>query len=96
VVDVITPDGTGEAAVYAYIHKHARSANGRRGIETIAKEMQPLKHEELIRIVELWADAALRLGDRDLRLMDRQLRAQAKHAPDAPLNVVPLMSAVSA
>jgi DSF synthase len=96
VVDVITPDSTGEAAVYAYIRKHARSANGRRGIETIAKEMQPLKHEELVRIVELWADAALRLGERDLRLMDRLLRAQAKQVQEPAVNVVPLMPAVSA
>ena len=26
VVDVITPDGTGEAAVYSYVRRHARVA----------------------------------------------------------------------
>ena len=59
VVDVITPTGTGEAAVESYVRKHQRAGNGRRGIESIAKEMNPLSHEELVRIVELWADAAM-------------------------------------
>ncbi len=30
VVDVITPDGTGEAAVYSYVRRHSRGGNGRR------------------------------------------------------------------
>lgn len=92
VVDVITPAGTGEAAVESYVRKHARAANGRRGIEAIGKEMNPLKHEELVRVVDLWADAAMRLTDRDLKMMDRLVRAQQRHgAPDAPAsNVVAL------
>ena len=67
VVDVITPTGTGEAAVESFVRKHARSGNGRRGIEAIARETNPLKHEELVRVVELWADAALKLSERDMR-----------------------------
>lgn len=94
VVDVITPTGTGEAAVESYVRKHARAANGRRGIEAIGKEMNPLKHEELVRIVELWADAALRLSERDLKMMDRLVRAQQRQAAPgvqaAASNVVPL------
>ncbi|MEO8486596.1 MAG: crotonase/enoyl-CoA hydratase family protein [Betaproteobacteria bacterium] len=97
VVDVITPTGTGEAAVESYVRRHARSANGRRGIEAINRELNPLKHEELVRIVELWADAALKLSDRDIRMMERLVRAQQKHGNDEPVamtsnvsNVVPL------
>lgn len=92
VVDVITPTGTGEAAVESYVRKHQRSGNGRRGIEAIAKEMNPLTHEELVRVVEVWADAALRLSDRDLKMMDRLVRAQQRiQAPERSANnVVPL------
>ena len=85
VVDVITPTGTGEAAVESYVRKHARSGNGRRGIESIAREMNPLKHEELVRVVELWADAALKLSERDLRMMERIVRAQQRQAGDEPV-----------
>ncbi|MCC6378405.1 MAG: crotonase/enoyl-CoA hydratase family protein [Burkholderiales bacterium] len=92
VVDVITPNGTGQAAVESYVRKHSRSGNGRRGIESVAREMNPLTHEELMRVVELWADAALKLSERDLRMMDRIVRAQQRRAGD---DAVVLESAVS-
>jgi DSF synthase len=82
VVDVITPTGTGEAAVESYVRKHARSGNGRRGIEAVAREMNALTREELMRVVEQWADAALRLSDRVLRMMERIVRAQQRRAGD--------------
>jgi len=78
VVDVITPDGTGEAAVYSFIRKHAKSANGRRGLERVRVEVNPLTREELTKVVEIWADAALRIQDRDLRMMERLVRAQER------------------
>jgi len=94
VVDVITPTGTGEAAVESFVRKHARSGNGRRGIEAIGREMNPLKHEELVRVVELWADAALKLSERDLRMMERIVRAQQRQAGDEPVEIVDATSNV--
>ncbi|MBS0319280.1 MAG: crotonase/enoyl-CoA hydratase family protein [Proteobacteria bacterium] len=78
VVDVITPDGTGEAAVDSFIRKHAKAGNGRRAIEQVRNEIEPITREELSRVVAIWADAALRLEDRDLRMMDRLVRAQLR------------------
>ncbi len=86
VVDVLAPDGAGEATVYSFIRKHAKSANGRRGIEAARREVDPLTRDELVRIVHLWADAALRLTERDLRMMERLVRAQNK---SADLEIVP-------
>jgi len=80
VVDVITAEGTGEAAVYAYIRKHAKSGNGRRAFERARAEISPVTREELLRVVEVWADAALRVQDRDLRMMERLVRAQQRAA----------------
>jgi len=79
VVDVLAMDGDGEAAVYSYIRKHAKSANGRRGIEQVRGEITPITREELLRVVGVWADAALRLSDRDLRMMERLVRAQSRN-----------------
>src|SRR6266536_3216016 len=78
VVDVLAPDGAGEAAVYSFIRKHAKAGNGRRAIEMVRREIEPVTREELMRVVEIWADAALRLTDRDLKMMDRIVRAQSK------------------
>ena len=111
VVDVITADGTGVAATDSYIRKHSRNANGRRAFERARGEVLPVTREELIRVVEVWTDAALKLQDRDLRMMERLVRAQVKGAepmpssgdnvvrftaPDAPFNQEPSLSSFAA
>jgi DSF synthase len=89
VVDVLAPDGTGEAAIYSYIRKHAKVANGRRGFERVRTEVLPITRNELMQVVEIWADAALRVQDRDLRMMERLARAQQRSAEEACLHTVP-------
>jgi len=102
VIDVITPDGTGEAAVYSFIKRHSKSLNARRGLEQIAREFDPITYGELARVVEIWADAAMRLEPKDLRMMERLLRAQARSESAAEFavpekaNVVRLEPTVSA
>ena len=78
VIDVITPDGTGEQAVYSYVRRHAKSANGRRGFERTRNEVMPVTREELVGVVKIWADTALNLTERDLRMMERLIRAQQR------------------
>jgi len=80
VVDVLAPDGEGEASVYSFIRKHVRAANGRRAIEMVRREIEPVTYDELMRVAGIWADAALRLSERDLRMMERLVRAQNKSA----------------
>jgi DSF synthase len=46
----------------------------------VRREVEPVTHEELMRVVSIWADAALRLTERDLKLMERLVRAQNKSA----------------
>jgi DSF synthase len=98
VVDVITPDGTGEAAVYSYVKKHAKQSNGRRAFERARNEFEPVTRDELERVVNIWADAALNLDERDLRMMERLVRAQqrANCDADATYNVVPLQAVAGA
>jgi DSF synthase len=96
VADVLSPDGAGEAAVYGFIKKHSKSSNGRRAIEAARREIAPISRNELMRVVHIWADAALRLTERDLRMMDRLVRAQNRVSSDdqdihaATNTVVPL------
>jgi len=85
VVDVLAPDDAGEAAVYGFIKKHARAPNGRRALEMVRREVEPVTHEELMRVVGIWADAALRLSERDIRLMERLVRAQDRNAETTDL-----------
>jgi DSF synthase len=96
IVDVLAPDGAGEAAVYGFIRKHAKAANGRRAIERLRHEVEPVSYDELMRVVGVWADAALRLDERDLRMMERLVRAQNRGAQleVVPATITPLQLAV--
>lgn len=99
VIDVLTPDGTGRAAVESYIRRHSKNLLGRQGFERARNEVAPISEQELLRIVEIWADTALRLQERDLKVMDRLVRAQDRSAEQLlstrTQNVVP-MHAVAA
>jgi len=95
VVDVLAPDGAGEAAVYSFIRKHAKTPNGRRAVEMVRREIEPVTLDELMRVVGIWADAALRLTERDLRLMERLVRAQDRSSElDMAATVTPIQRAV--
>jgi DSF synthase len=78
IVDVLATDGQGETAVRNWIAKNAKRRNGMQAVFRARQFIHPITREELDGIVELWVDAALRLGDRDLRMMQRLVRAQVR------------------
>lgn len=80
VVDIVTPDGTGEVAVNGYLRKHAKAGRGRRAFERVRREFESVSRQELERVTELWTDAAMSLSERDLKMMDRLVRAQQRNA----------------
>ena len=100
IVHVITPDGTGEQAVYSYVRRHSKNANGRQGFERARNEVDPIARDELMRVVNVWADTALRLSERDLRMMERLVRAQQRstesYVTEGSGNVVAMPSIAAA
>lgn len=76
VVDVLAEPGKGEAAVYDYVRREEKARNGILGLRAAREVSQPSSYEELIRITEIWVDAALRLKSRDLRMMERLVSRQ--------------------
>jgi DSF synthase len=90
IVDIITADGTGQAAVANYVRKHGRGSNGRRAFERVRRDFEAVTREELLHITGVWVEAAMRLSERDLRMMDRLIRAQERGG------ITPLTSAVHA
>lgn len=101
VIDVLTPDGTGEAAVHGFIRKHSRNMAGRQAFERARNVVSPVTKDELVRIVEIWSDAALKLQERDLKVMDRLIRAQQRNTQcvsdlgGKAANVIPMHAAGS-
>lgn len=81
VVDALVDDGAGELAVYDYVRQNERRRNGMRAMFECRQHASPVSYEELMKITTLWVDAALRLEEKDIRLMARLARSQMRRAP---------------
>ncbi len=78
IVDILVEDGAGEAAVNDYSRRNARRRNGMQAVFNCRRHFNPISYDELLNITTIWVDAALRLEDRDLKLMSRLGRSQLK------------------
>lgn len=78
IVDVLVPKGEGARTVHELIRKNRRIAAARLALHRIRDAVNPISHDELMRITEIWVDTALQLGDKQLRTMERLVRAQQR------------------
>jgi DSF synthase len=76
VVDVLAEDGQGEYTLNNWIKKNYRSLNSFQAINRAKRCVNPITIKELYDITEIWVDAALRLDERSLKVMERLVRAQ--------------------
>jgi DSF synthase len=84
-VDVVAPDGMGEYATYQWIAKNERRRNGMQAVFHSRNIVHPISREELDRVADAWVDAALRLDEKDLRMMKRLVAAQQRRlSADVP------------
>jgi DSF synthase len=78
IVDLVVEDGTGEQATKDFIARHRKKHAIYRTLRDVRRRVNPLTHQELIDIVDLWVEAAMLLEESDLRKIDRLRAAQAK------------------
>jgi DSF synthase len=91
VVDVLAEPGEGEQAVYEYIRREARARNGTLALRAAREISQPISYVELMKIAEVWVDAAMRLESKDLRMMERLVsRQDGKAGTSTAFSSVPL------
>lgn len=93
VVDVLAEKGEGELAVYDFVRKEAKQRNGVFALRTAREIAQPIVYDELVRIAELWVDAALRLESKDLRMMERLVARQNNKSDTSSTEVSSQLSA---
>lgn len=93
VVDILVEKGDGELAVYDFVRKESKQRNGAFAIRAAREISQPIVYDELVRIAELWVDAALRLDARDLRVMERLVARQNIKNDGLPLEPSSQLSA---
>lgn len=78
VVDVVAPRGEGKRVVQSLIQQERRSPWAHLAFNRVRQLVNPVTRDELMGITEAWVDAALQLGDRSLRAMERIVRAQVR------------------
>jgi DSF synthase len=78
IVDVLAKDGEGEAAVTDWIMKNDRRRNGMQAVYRTRQQVSPITREELDAVTDTWVDAAMRIEDRDLKMMSRIVRSQLR------------------
>jgi DSF synthase len=76
VIDCVAESGQGEAEVAALIKRNSRNRNGLVGIAGARRRVNGITYQELMDVVHLWVDAALRLTARDMKLMQRLVSRQ--------------------
>jgi len=84
-VDMVVDDGQGEAAVDEFLTHHHKRANAHAALERVRRLVNPVTYDELIAVTRTWVDAALRLTDRDLRVISRIVRAQDRSFVPQPV-----------
>jgi DSF synthase len=82
-VDLVVDDGQGEAAIERVVRDVDPRLRGTLSALRAQRLAAPIRYETLMAIVDQWAESALGLTDRDLRLMERLARAQARKAGGA-------------
>ncbi|MCP4187762.1 MAG: enoyl-CoA hydratase, partial [Gammaproteobacteria bacterium] len=72
----LAEEGEGELAVYRYIKNANRSMNTFKSMQKVKDICNQVSYRELEEIATVWADAALQLTEKDLRMMERLVRRQ--------------------
>ncbi|GAA4481645.1 crotonase/enoyl-CoA hydratase family protein [Gluconacetobacter asukensis] len=76
IVDAVAETGEGESAVCEHLARIDRRHNAHDAIQRIKRLVNPISHQELRDITDIWVDAALKLTEADLRKMMRLVSAQ--------------------
>lgn len=77
-VDLVVDDGAGEMAIFDVVRSIDPRLRGTLAALHAQRMAAPITYESLLTTVELWAETALSLTTRDLRLMERLARAQVR------------------
>ncbi|MDJ0741368.1 MAG: crotonase/enoyl-CoA hydratase family protein [Gammaproteobacteria bacterium] len=86
VVDILADPGTGEDVVREYIaERRRRSPNAVVAMQQVNRTVNPVTYDELEKVTQVWVDSAMRLNDRDLKIMDRLVRSQDRVGRGQPV-----------
>jgi DSF synthase len=85
IVDVLAEDGQGEAAIYSHVKKMAGKHNAERAFYNTRRRVNPVTRQELLDVVDTWADAVFELTEADFRKMDYLVARQDRRLRKAAI-----------
>lgn len=78
IVDILAENGQGEAAVAEYIEQHKQKYPAEVAIHRARKYAQPVTHDELLHITDMWVETAKTLDASNIKKMRRFVRMQKR------------------
>lgn len=84
VVDILAEKGQGIEATNKYMKKKLKLHNGNLAIRDARHRFQPIDYNELIDITKIWVESALRLTQKDLRMMKKLVSIQTSRIENEP------------
>lgn len=79
-IDTICEEGCGLQEIGVFIKKLDKSKNTRKAIMKIRNRIHPVTLEEMLDIGEIWVNSAMSLSSREIKVMQRLVRAQDRMA----------------
>lgn len=76
IVDVLAEKGAGKEAVYTKIKSCEKHRNGMLAMQKVIARTDPVDYDELIDVCKIWVQAAMSLSEKDLKMMQRLVKAQ--------------------
>ena len=83
IVDCVAGTGRGAAAVYDFVEENRKHRNGFLAIQHVRQKVNPISYEDLLDVVSYWVDVTMQASEKDLKLMQRLVRAQDRR--EAPV-----------
>ena len=76
VVNQLCEKDKGIESVESFIKTHRKKGEALRALQKVRRRHHPIEFDELDKVAKLWVETALSLGDKDLRLIERIVKAQ--------------------
>ena len=78
IVDMLAEPGEGDQALVEFVRKHKRNSITRKSMLALRDKVNPVSYKELKEIGLLWVDAAMSIEEKDVRMMERLVKAQSR------------------
>lgn len=78
VIDILAEPGKARESLQRFMDKHHKSSTTRHAVLQMRERVNPLNYPELKDIVDLWVESAMNLEEKNLKIMERLVKAQTR------------------